>query len=113
MTFRSLLNRRASWTRKQQTDDDERGAGNFTDVLIASDIPCRIEDIEAWTRFEADPSGDATRVKVLMYMEFPQDILGKDLVTIDGSDIYHVIEPDNAAGQDHHLEVRLDTVRNL
>ena len=113
MSIFGLFNKKCSWKRNSRTGYDKYEAPLYTDVTIASDIPCRIEDIEGWNTWEAEPGGDFSRSKKILYLGYGYDIQGNDKVTVNGSDNYKVIMPDDAAGYGHHLEVRVEHVDEL
>ena len=112
MSFTGLLNKRCSWIRSIMTGQNDYREPIYTDTTMGTNVPCRLEEIEAQTLWEAEPGGDFTRAKYLLYME-PTDIKGNDRVTIDGSDNYKVQVPDPVMLMDHHFEVRLEKTVDL
>lgn len=84
----------------------------YTDTLMGSDVRCRLEEIEDQTLWEAEPGGDFTRSKYLLYIE-PTDIKGNDRFTIDGSDNYKVQVIDPVMMMGHHYEVRIEKTVDL
>ena len=66
MSIYGLFNKRCSWKRKTVVGENNFGEYIYTEVVVASDVACRFEDIEDWELQQAEPGGDFTRVKKLL-----------------------------------------------
>jgi len=120
MSIQGLYNKRCSWKRLSQHSENEWGESTFTEVVVASDVPCRYETLKGQELQEYQQSPDFNRALGIMYLDYRTDVQANDKVRLYeiggyalGSENYTVVDPDDAAGHEHHLEVLLEKTKEL
>ena len=95
-----LLNSRATITRTTFVTSGPEPTP--TTATVASDVPCRVCNMEAQ---EQGPAFDPQVMRVLLYFPYGTDVTNHDRVTVS-SVVYELEGVDNNAGaQQHHVEV--------
>ena len=113
MSYIGLLNKRCSWTRREKYGKDVYRQPLYSDVVKGSDVRCRVEKDYGFDIWEGEPGGDFARVVTILFLPTGEDIQPNDIVTIEGSDNYKVIDDDNFALMDHHIECRVEKTTDL
>lgn len=106
--FIGLLNKNCSIKRRAITNIDAFGniVSGWSDV--ASDIPCRVERINAPDDGQDSRSGVFSNSPVMFYMQ-PTDVKVDDNVFVDDKE-YRVIDVEDFNLLNHHLEIQAEIV---
>ena len=113
MSFLGLLNKRCSWTRREKIGKDAYRQPIYTEMVKGSEVLCRVEKIYGWDMWEGEDGGDFSRVMTMLFLMPENDIQPNDQVTIEGSENYKVIDDDNFALMDHHIECHVEKTKDL
>ena len=107
MGFRQLLNSICVIRRYSSSSKDAHG--NLVKVWsdLATDVPCRLQPRRG--REAVQPIQVVVGSHVL-FLEAGNDITERDRVVVT-ADTYEVLFVANAAGQNHHLEVNLELLK--
>jgi len=113
MSFESLLKDRCNIKRRSFTTRNTYGEPVYGDPsVIVSDVSCRKEEITD-DLDEARPVA-GNRKRYLFFYPAGTDIKSQDIIEIGSSDNYTVenVEPIGGRNATHHLEVKVEQVRD-
>ena len=113
MSFMGLLNKRCSWVRRVKIGKDKYRQSTYTELTKGSDVCCRIQKIYGYNLWQGEPGGDFNMSMNMLWLPPGKDIKPNDYVTIDGSENYKVIDDDNFALMDHHIECRVEKTEDI
>lgn len=106
MSFLGLL-RQAATIERPSLGRSSTGEPEWSFSTVASDVPILVQpDQSGGIEVHDEPTGSVLVGTHYGYLQITADLQVHDRVTV-GSEVYRVIRVDDAAGQDHHLEVRL------
>lgn len=114
MSFRSLLNKKCSWTRRKVKSGSVNAFGEtaVSDVLMASDVPCSRQVAPGIHSRNTVENSQATFMvsKLTKFFMSPTDIMEGDIVHFysDVSGDRLVKNVRDTAGRGHHLEIYVE-----
>lgn len=116
MSFYGLLNKKCSWSRRINVGSNDFGEIIFTEVLVASDIPCS-RQVGAGNNdnqlLEGLKEGDLARKISRFYFAYSDDVQEGDIITFETSDQGIVRSIKDDAGRSHHKKALVVEISNV